>query len=43
MNLPPQPYPSRPPPYAAPAPMPPPIDNEAPDGGPVVRPPMPLH
>ena len=41
MNLPPQPYPTRP--YAAPAPMPPPVEGEAPDGGPVVRPPMPLH
>jgi len=38
MNLPPPPYPARPP-IAAPAP----IDSEAPDGGPVVRPPMPLH
>jgi hypothetical protein len=40
MNVP--PYPA-PPPGAAPAPMPPPIDIAAPDGGPVVRPPMPLH
>lgn len=32
MNVPPPPYPARPP-----------IDSEAPDGGPVVRPPMPLH
>jgi hypothetical protein len=38
MNVPPPPYPARPP-IAAPAP----IDSEAPDGGPVVRPPMPLH
>jgi hypothetical protein len=38
MNMPPPPYPARPP-IAAPAP----IDSEAPDGGPVVRPPMPLH
>jgi hypothetical protein len=38
INLPPPPYPARPP-IAAPAP----IDSEAPDGGPVVRPPMPLH
>ena len=42
MNLPPPPYPARPP-IAAPSPMQPPIDSEAPDGGPVVRPPMPLH
>jgi hypothetical protein len=41
MNLPPPPYPARPP-IAAPSPMQP-IDSEAPDGGPVVRPPMPLH
>ena len=40
MNVP--PYPA-PPPGAAPAPMPPPVDIAAPDGGPVVRPPMPLH
>jgi hypothetical protein len=32
INVPPPPYPARPP-----------IDSEAPDGGPVVRPPMPLH
>jgi hypothetical protein len=42
MNVPPPPYPARPP-IAAPSPMQPPIDSEAPDGGPVVRPPMPLH
>jgi hypothetical protein len=42
MNLPP-PYPARPAPYAAPIQPPPLVDGEAPDGGPVVRPPMPLH
>jgi hypothetical protein len=42
INLPPPSYPARPL-IAGPGSMPPPLDSEAPDGGPVVRPPMPLH
>lgn len=45
MNLPPPPpyYPASPPPATAPMQAQPPMGSEAPDGGPVVRPPMPLH
>jgi hypothetical protein len=43
MNMPPPPpYPASPR-AAAPMPAQPPAETEAPDGGPVVRPPMPLH
>jgi len=44
MNMPPPPpYPAPPPRAAAPMPAQPPAETEAPDGGPVLRPPMPLH
>jgi hypothetical protein len=44
MNMPPPPpYPASPPRAAAPMPAQPLAETEAPDGGPVVRPPMPLH